>query len=66
MCGELAGCAPISVAQAKRAIDRGVDTSLAEGLEIERACYDVTLFTEDRDEGLAAFADKRPPAYRGQ
>jgi enoyl-CoA hydratase/carnithine racemase len=63
---ELAGCAPISVAAAKRAIDEGMDKSLAEGLEIERRCYDTTLFTEDRDEGLAAFAGKRKPVYRGR
>jgi methylglutaconyl-CoA hydratase len=64
--GELAGCAPISVAKAKEAIDRGVDLPIGEGLEIERACYDVTLFTEDRNEGLRAFADKRPPRYQGR
>jgi len=63
---ELAGCAPISVAKAKQAIDEGIDASLAEGLAIERRCYDATLFTDDRNEGLAAFAEKRPPVYRGR
>jgi enoyl-CoA hydratase/carnithine racemase len=63
---ELAGCAPRSVAMAKAAIDRGIDVGLDEGLRIERDCYDVTLFTEDRDEGLRAFADKRAPRYRGK
>ena len=63
---ELAGCAPISVAQAKRAIDQGSDLELAEALALERRCYDVTLHSEDRDEGLAAFAEKRAPVYRGR
>jgi methylglutaconyl-CoA hydratase len=63
---ELRGCAPISVAKAKEAIDRGVDVPLSEGLDLERRCYDVTLFTEDRNEGLRAFADKRPPRYQGR
>jgi methylglutaconyl-CoA hydratase len=63
---ELAGCAPRSVEMAKQAIDRGVEVGIDEGLRIERACYDVTLFTEDRNEGLRAFAEKRPPRYTGR
>jgi enoyl-CoA hydratase/carnithine racemase len=63
---ELAGCAPLSVQQAKSAIERGIGRPLAEGLSIERECYDRTLFSEDRDEGLAAFAEGRPPRFAGR
>lgn len=63
---ELSSCAPRSIEMAKAAIDRGIDVGIDEGLRIERACYDVTLVTEDRDEGLRAFAEKRPPQYRGR
>jgi enoyl-CoA hydratase/carnithine racemase len=63
---ELDGCAPLSVRQAKSAIERGYGKSLDEGIEIERQCYDVTLYSEDRDEGLAAFAEGRPPRYQGR
>lgn len=63
---ELTGCAPMSVQQAKSAIERGHGVALEQGLDIERACYDVTLFSEDRDEGLAAFSEGRPPRYRGR
>lgn len=63
---ELAACAPRSVEMAKQAIDRGMEVGIDEGLRIERACYDVTLFTEDRNEGLRAFAEKRPPRYTGR
>jgi len=62
---ELATCAPLSVKSAKSAIERGYGKPISEGLEIERACYDATLFSEDRNEGLAAFAEGRPPNYRG-
>jgi enoyl-CoA hydratase/carnithine racemase len=64
--GELAGCAPVSVQQAKSAIERAHGTTLEQGLELERQHYDVTLFSEDRDEGLAAFAEGRPPRYQGR
>jgi enoyl-CoA hydratase/carnithine racemase len=63
---ELDGCAPVSVAKAKEAIDRGLDADLATGLTVESACYEATLATEDRNEGLRAFADKRPPRYKGR
>ena len=63
---ELGGCAPRSLQMAKAAIDRGIDVGIDEGLRIERQCYDVTLFSEDRDEGLRAFAEKRPPKFTGR
>ena len=66
MLAELAGCAPLSVQQAKSAIEQAHATSLQQGLELEREHYDVTLFSEDRDEGLAAFAEGRPPRYQGR
>ena len=66
MIEELAECAPRSVVMAKAAIDRGIDVGLDEGLRIERECYDVTLFTEDRNEGLRAFAEKRPARFTGR
>ncbi len=63
---ELATCAPLSLRCAKAAIERGYGKPLTEGLDIERECYDVTLYSDDRDEGLAAFAEGRPPQYRGR
>jgi methylglutaconyl-CoA hydratase len=65
MLAELAACSPLSVRQAKTSLERSYDAPIDEGLQIERRCYDVTLFSEDRDEGLAAFADGRPPQFRG-
>ncbi len=66
MLGELAGCAPLSVVQAKSAIEQGYGKPLSDGLDLERQLYDRTLFSEDRDEGLAAFAEGRPPRYLGR
>jgi len=63
---DILACAPISVQAAKSAIERGYGRPLHEALEIERECYERTLFSEDRDEGLAAFAEGRPPNYQGR
>ncbi len=59
-------CAPIALAQAKAAIDAGMQTDLETGLRLESACYAVTIPTEDRLEGLAAFREKRPPEFKGR
>ncbi len=63
---EVAGGGPVALAKAKEAIVRGVDRPLSEGLEIEYECYQATLNTHDRLEALAAFAEKRPPVFRGE
>jgi methylglutaconyl-CoA hydratase len=62
---EIAGCAPLSVRSAKSAVERTLDATVDEGLQIEADCYETTLFSDDRNEGLAAFAEGRKPAYRG-
>ncbi|MGN6106389.1 MAG: enoyl-CoA hydratase-related protein [Kofleriaceae bacterium] len=63
---ELAGCAPLSVSQSKTAIENGYGVSIEDGLDLERKCYEVTLYSADRNEGLAAFAEGRPPRYEGR
>jgi len=57
---------PIAIEQAKHAINYGLETDLATGLAIESAAYWVTIPTEDRLEGLAAFREKRKPVYKGK
>jgi methylglutaconyl-CoA hydratase len=66
MLKDILACAPISVTAAKSSIERGYGRALNEALEIERECYERTLFSEDRDEGLAAFAEGRAPNYKGR
>lgn len=57
---------PIAVQQAKFAIKHGMNVDLQTGLSIERKAYEVTIPTEDRIEALAAFAEKRKPAFKGK
>jgi methylglutaconyl-CoA hydratase len=63
---DLAAAGPLAVAQAKRALDDGYGRPLSEALALERACYEVVLASDDRDEGLRAFAEKRPPRFTGR
>ena len=57
---------PIAIEQAKYAINYGLETDLHTGLGIESNAYWVTIPTEDRLEGLAAFQEKRKPEYKGK
>lgn len=63
---EIAKNAPIALQQAKRSINYGVELDLHSGLSFEAECYNVCLLTEDRDEGLRAFNEKRKPVYKGR
>jgi enoyl-CoA hydratase/carnithine racemase len=66
LCSELAGAGPLALAAAKRAIDAGFGKPMNQALAIERACYEGVLVSQDRNEGLRAFAEKRPPRYQGK
>ncbi|MFW5971450.1 MAG: enoyl-CoA hydratase [Desulfovermiculus sp.] len=57
---------PIALEQAKYAINQGLETDINTGLAIESNAYWVTIPTQDRLEGLAAFREKRKPVYKGQ
>jgi enoyl-CoA hydratase/carnithine racemase len=66
MADEIAGNAPLAVAQAKAAINEGYDLPWDEAAKLEREKYHPLLTTKDRLEGLAAFREKRKPDYRGE
>jgi enoyl-CoA hydratase/carnithine racemase len=58
--------APVAVSTAKHAIDEGLSLELDRALELELSKYERVLETEDRLEGLRAFAEKRPPKFQGK
>ncbi|HEY9679024.1 MAG TPA: enoyl-CoA hydratase-related protein [Drouetiella sp.] len=63
---EISAAAPLSLKQAKQAIDQGFDRDLDAGLALETRAYLQLLNSKDRLEGLAAFAEKRKPVYTGE
>ncbi|HEU0192730.1 MAG TPA: enoyl-CoA hydratase-related protein, partial [Gaiellales bacterium] len=61
----IANNSPVAVRAAKRALRNGAGIGLAAGLDIEDAAWRTAAFSADRAEGIAAFAEKRPPAWPG-
>jgi enoyl-CoA hydratase len=49
---------------AKESVNQAFETGLAEGLKFERRVFHATFGTEDQKEGMAAFAEKRPPRFK--
>lgn len=64
--GKIADKGPVAIRAAKQAISYGINVDLRSGLELEDACYAKVIPTEDRLEGLKAFAEKRKPVYQGK
>ncbi|CAB3809256.1 Short-chain-enoyl-CoA hydratase [Paraburkholderia ultramafica] len=58
--------APLAVGYAIAAVNRGLDGSLPEGLELERALFALCAATEDKAEGTKAFLEKRTPKFKGR
>src|SRR5260221_326549 len=55
-----------AVMMVKEAVNAAYETTLAEGLRLERRAFQSTFALEDRKEGMAAFAEKRKPVFRNR
>jgi enoyl-CoA hydratase len=60
----LAALSPVAVAFAKQAVNCAFETTLIEGVRYERALFMSLFGTPDQKEGMAAFVEKRKPAFR--
>jgi enoyl-CoA hydratase len=56
----------VAVSLIKTAINNGVDMALPAAISFENECFTVAYVSEDGREGMAAFAEKRKPIYKGQ
>ena len=63
---QMAKNGPLAIMMIKQAIDRGADIPLMAGFLQEADLAYLLTFSEDRAEGLDAFANKRPPEFKGQ
>ncbi len=55
-----------AAAMAKSAVNRALETPLAEGMNVERDLFHATFALEDRSEGMAAFIEKRKPVNKNR
>ena len=62
----LAAQAPLALAEGKRVVDDGLETSLSAGLTFEQRVLGALYATEDAKEGIAAFIEKRDADFRGR
>lgn len=62
----IAGMSKPAVMMAKESVNRAYETTLAEGVRFERRLFHSTFATADQKEGMAAFIEKRKPAFRDE
>jgi enoyl-CoA hydratase/carnithine racemase len=62
----IAANAPVSLRQAKKALDKATELDRMSGYAFEIEAYNRTVVTEDRQEGINAFNEKRKPQYKGR
>lgn len=62
----IADKAPVAIRTAKEAVNRAYEGTLADGVAYERRLFSLLFATEDQKEGMAAFAEKRAPQWKGR
>jgi enoyl-CoA hydratase len=62
----IAAMPPVAVAAAKRSVLRAGEMGLEAGLDFERREFYLLFASEDQREGMAAFTEKRAPAWKGR
>lgn len=63
LAAQIAANSPVGVRNAKHALRTGIDLPLSAGLDVEDSAWRATAFSQDRIEGIRAFAEKREPHW---
>jgi enoyl-CoA hydratase len=63
---KLASKPPFALGQAKKVIEKGFVLDLHTGSVLEREAFAMTFASEDRNEGIQAFLEKRKPVFQGK
>ncbi|HXX87166.1 MAG TPA: enoyl-CoA hydratase-related protein [Candidatus Acidoferrum sp.] len=63
---DLAAKPPVAIKVAKALINKGADIGLDSAIALEREGFGVVASTEDLQEGVKAFTEKRKPLFKGK
>lgn len=66
LANDIASKAPIATRIAKEAINRSFEVPLSAGIDFERRQFFFLFATEDQQEGMQAFIEKRKPDWKGR
>src|SRR6266436_1138622 len=58
--------APLAIKFSLEAVNKGLETSQAEGLLIESSLFAICAASDDKKEGTAAFVERRAPQFKGR
>ena len=64
--GGIAALGAAAVYAAKESVNRAYETTLAEGVRFERRIFHGLFATEDQNEGMRAFVEKRPAQFKNR
>lgn len=63
---KIASNAPVAVKFSLEAVNKGLETSQGQGLQLEASYFGLCAGTEDKKEGTSAFLEKRAPQFHGR
>jgi len=63
---KIAGQSPVAVMMNKELVETAYETTLSAGVAVERRLFHSLFAFEDQKEGMAAFVEKRKPAFKGR
>ncbi|MBF7082856.1 enoyl-CoA hydratase/isomerase family protein [Desulfallas sp. Bu1-1] len=66
LCAKIQEKGPLAISAAKKAVNRGLDQTLDDGLELEAVLFKELCATEDQKEGARAFLAKEKPRFQGK
>lgn len=66
LANRIAELSPVALAMAKKSVKNAARTDLTLGLEAESDLFALCFASEDREEGVRAFLEKRKPVFRGK